>query len=136
VGIVAYKVLYTPDKSTITMDTYDGSLENRAASNPSRTSPMLAQLTLVEERKRNMYLYEGNMHADIQLQGMFVKERAVYPQDSMTQRSDTMAMQAYVQTLPADRRGLFNINFSRLPSAMGENRPGWNDRISKDRVRL
>lgn len=136
-GFLAYKFLFqaNPHAKT-TMNHYSATQESRIANTTTRSSRLLDEMTMHEAKKHSRWLVTGNMHAPMALQGMFVKERAIYPSQSMAQKSYTMAQQAYQQTLPADKRSLFNINFTRTPSALGENRPGFNDRISKSRVRL
>lgn len=137
IGYLAYTYLVNANPNVgRTMNHYSDVQESRSADRTTRSSRLLDELTMEENNKYLVWLREGNAHAAIALQGMFVKERAAYPSQSMAQKSYTMAQQAYQQTLPADKRSLFNINFTRTPSALGENRPGYTDRISKSRVRL
>lgn len=141
-GLVAYNMMQDSNKrassnvASTTMNHYDARNENRSPSYMQQSSLLLDQLTLEDARNRNYALAAGNAHADIALQGLFIKDRVFYPPQSFAQKSNTMARQALQQTYPGEQRSLFNINFSRLPSALGENRPGFNDRISKARVRL
>jgi hypothetical protein len=136
-GYLAYKFLIQSNPAASrTMNHYSGIQEDRTANTTTRSSRLLDQLTLEENEKHNRWLSKGNMHAPMALQGIFVKERAAYPSQSMAQKSYTMAQQSLQQTYTADKRSMFNIHFTRTPTALGENRPGFNDRISNPRVRL
>jgi hypothetical protein len=139
VGYYVFELLTASNGGRISrvMDHYNSTNEVRSANSTTQSSLLLDQLTFEDRRNHAYALATGNQHAAIALQGMFVKERVAYPQQSFAQKSYTMSQQAYQQTLPGEKRSLFNINFTRTPTALGDQRPGFQDfRISKGRVRL
>lgn len=99
-------------------------------------SPLFAQMSYENRTNYKKYLAKGNEHADIALQSMFIKQQGVNPPKNKWAVSDTISSQVYQQTLPGDQRSLFNINFSRVPSANPDQRPGFLDSKNKSRYRL
>lgn len=142
VGYFAYYLIYnktsgTPNSSNErSMNVYSAKNEVRAASSYSRSNALFDQLTLEDNRNVNLALGMGNPGYAINLQGMFVKNRAMYPQQSFAQKSKLFGNQTFQQTLPAGQRSMFNINWSRLPSAQGDQKPGFFEKNSKHRNRL
>lgn len=140
VGYFAYYLIQNKDSDPSANargpNHYSTKGEVRTASNYTRSTALLDQLTLEEKRNENLALGMGNPAYALNLQGMFIKNRAIYPQQSNCQKSKLFGNQTYQQTLPAGKRSMYNINWSRLPSAQGDQKPGFFEKNSKSRNRL